>query len=123
MTKQQISAAILETEKTLANLRKKLEEPEKLESFKTGDVFSAWGNVLIIVVEIFDSNGPKYHIIGYDDGRGGYLRPYSDFDVRGGADKKKMLDYLNRKITSGWKYVGNISEKFDEAVREMIGKE
>lgn len=123
MTKKQIAAAILETEKTLANLRKKLEEPEKLESFKTGDVFSAQNNVSIIVAEIFDSNGPKYHVIWCDDGRGGYLRPYYDFDVRGGADKKKMLDYLNQKIQNGWKYIGNISEKFDEAVREMIGGE
>lgn len=121
MTKEQISAAILETEKTLANLRKKLEEPEKLESFKTGDVFSARNNISIIVAEIYDSNGPKYHVIGCNDCRGGYLRPYSDFDVRGGVDKKKMLDYLNQKIQNGWKYVGNISEKFDEIVREMIG--
>lgn len=119
MTKEQIAAAILETEKTLANLRKKLEEPEKLESFKTGDVFSAQNNVSIIVAELWSESENKYHVIGNDRSGSGYLRSYSD--CYNGLSKTEMQNYLNKKVESGWKYVGNISEKFDEIVREMIG--
>jgi len=120
MTKEQIAAAILETEKTLANLREKLKEPEKLESFKTGDLFDCESDVPIIVAELWSDGENKFHVIGNDRGCNDYLRVYSD--CRNGLSKTEMQNYLDEKIQSGWKYVGNISEKFDSIVREMIGE-
>ena len=51
MTKKEISAAILETEKTLANLRKNLERLKKLKSFKVGDVLASDSDISLIVIE------------------------------------------------------------------------
>ncbi len=117
MTKQQIADAILETEKTLANLRKKLDEPE-FSDFKLGDVFCG-GDTYIIVMETW---GNKFHIIGHDfNNTSGFLRPYSDHDAQS-VEKKEMLEYLKRKISIGWKYVGNLGESFDKAFLKFIGK-
>lgn len=120
MNKQQIAAAILETEKTLANLRAKLNQSKQLTSFKTGDVFNCKGNVPIIVAEIHNDAGNKYHIIGNDQSNENFMRPYND--CKDGVGKKEMLDYLNDRIENDWLYVGNLSEKFDSIVREMIGE-
>lgn len=117
MTKQQISAAILETEKTLDNLRKKLDEPE-FSDFKLGDVFCR-GDTYIIVMETW---GNKFHVIGNAfNNTSRFLRPYSDHDAQS-VGKKEMLEYLKCKISIGWEYVGNLGESFDEAFLKFIGK-
>jgi len=40
---------------------------------------------------------------------------------RDGMSHEQMLDYLNKKIENGWRYVGNISADFDSAVRRVCG--
>lgn len=119
MTKKQIAAQILQAENTLKELREKLNRPKPIESFKLGDVFNCGANVPLIVAKIWNGDS-LYHVIGNDSGGRNYLRAYSDCE--NGFSESQMLDYLNKKVESGWKYVGNISEQFDNLVREMLEK-
>lgn len=118
MTKSAISAAILEAENTLAKLREKLNEKEKITDFQTGDVFNNSSDVPLVVVERCRTHGNLFFVIGNDNSGTNYLRAYSD--CRDGLTRNQMIDYLNEKLDSGWKYVGNIGAAFDEAMRNLI---
>lgn len=124
MDKQKIISAILEAEKTLESLRQKLNEPEKpqpLASFKVGDVFlSKRGTTPIIVMEKLVSVDKFYHLCGKDSHNKGYLSSYSDCGK--GFTFEQMLDYLNERIKNDWQLIGNISEKFDLMIKEMMNK-
>jgi len=115
MNKEQIVSQIKETEEKLAALRRELKKPEKVIDFKVGDMYNCPANVPLIVMETW---GERYFIAGNDCCNKEYLGAY--YDIKNPITREKMIDYLNDRVESGWKYIGNISESFDKIVKEMM---
>jgi len=113
---------VIDTEKALS--LGVLKEDKVITSFEVGDLYiiDPHDTPVVIVEHGYkysstDLKEPKlYNIIGFNY----TLQNYSDF--RKGATEEQMIEFLNRQITFGAKFIKNINQDFHALVQKVTSE-